>query len=112
MARGGNFGGFDMNKLARMTQDLQKNVSKMQDELKERVVEADAGSGMVKVQVNGHRELLSIKIAPDIVDKSDVAMLEDLVLVAVQNGMTKAKEMADTEMNKVTGGMGMPGLGI
>ncbi|MBI3269196.1 MAG: YbaB/EbfC family nucleoid-associated protein [Planctomycetes bacterium] len=110
MAR--NMGGFDMGKLMKQAQDLQKNVSKVQEELKERVVEADAGSGMVKVQVNGAQEVVSIRISPDIVSKDDVSMLEDLVLLAVQQGMKKAKELADAELAKVTGGMPLPGFGM
>lgn len=110
MAR--NMGGFDMGKLMKQAQDLQKNVAKVQEELKERVIEAEAGGGMVKVQVNGHQEVVSIRLAPDIVNKDDVEMLEDLILTAVQQGLKKAKELADAEMSKVTGGMSMPGFGL
>ena len=110
MAR--NMGGFDMNRIMKQAQDLQKNVAKVQEELKERVVEADSGAGMVKVQVNGHQEVVSIRISPDVVSKDDIAMLEDLVLVAVQQGMKKAKELADSEIQKVTGGMSLPGFGM
>ncbi len=101
-------GGFDMNRMFKQVQDLQKNMSKAQDQLKEMVVEATSGGGMVKAIVNGQQDLLALKIDPEVVDKNDVAMLEDLIVAAVQEGTKKAREMAQAEMQRLTGGLGLP----
>jgi hypothetical protein len=65
---------------------------------------------MVTVHVNGRQELLSVKIDKEVVDPDDVQMLEDLILAAVSQGMKKSQEMYQEEMNKLTGGMNIPGL--
>jgi DNA-binding YbaB/EbfC family protein len=65
---------------------------------------------MVTVHVNGRQDLLSVKIDKEVVDPDDVQMLEDLILAAVSQGMKKSQEMYQEEMNKLTGGMNIPGL--
>lgn len=104
--RGG--GGFDVNRMMKQVQDLQKNMGKVQDELKEMVVEATSGGGMVKAVVNGQQDVLALKIDPEVVDKNDVAMLEDLIVAAVQEATKKSREMAQAHMQRVTGGLGLP----
>nr|WP_230869745.1 YbaB/EbfC family nucleoid-associated protein [Halocella sp. SP3-1] len=99
-----------MNKLMKQAQQMQAKMAKMQDELKEKTVEATAGGGVVKVVVNGKQELLDIKIDPDAVDPEDVEMLEDLILAAVNEGMRKISDMVNEEMGKLTGGMNIPGM--
>lgn len=99
-----------MNDLIRQAQMLQKKMVKMQEELKNRQVEASAGGGMVQVKVSGGQELLEIKIDPSVVNPEDIQMLEDLVLAAVNDGLRKAKEMVQTEMSSLTGGLNIPGL--
>jgi hypothetical protein len=89
---------------------LQKKMLQMQEELKNKVVEASAGGGMVQVKVSGGQEVLEIKIDPTVVDPNDVQMLEDLVLAAVNDGLKKAKEMVQSEMSQLTGGLNIPGL--
>lgn len=101
-------GGMNLGKMMKQAQEMQKQMGKIQEELKERVVEASSGGGMVTVNVNGQQELLAIKINPEVVNKDDVSMLEDLITAAVNEGMVKAKELANEEMKKVTGGMGLP----
>ncbi|AZO93674.1 YbaB/EbfC family nucleoid-associated protein [Iocasia frigidifontis] len=100
----------NMNKLMKQAQQMQAKMAKMQDELKEKTVEATAGGGVVKVVVNGKQELLDIKIDPDAVDPEDVEMLEDLILAAVNEGMRKISDMVNEEMGKLTGGMNIPGM--
>jgi nucleoid-associated protein EbfC len=98
-----------MGKYGKTFQDMQTKLQKLDGELKERVVEAAAGGGMVKVKVNGGEEIVDIKIEKDVINPDDKGMLEDLVLAAVNEGIKKAKKLRETELAKITGMM-MPGL--
>ncbi|HEV3028348.1 MAG TPA: YbaB/EbfC family nucleoid-associated protein [Planctomycetota bacterium] len=98
-----------MGKYGKAFEDMQKKLQKLDLELKERVVEAAAGGGMVKVKVNGAEEIVDIKIEKDVINPDDKGMLEDLVLAAANEGIKKAKKLRETELAKVTGMM-MPGL--
>jgi len=98
-----------MGKYGKTFQDMQQKLQKLDVELKERVVEAAAGGGMVKVKVNGGEEIVDIKIEKDVINPDDKGMLEDLVLAAVNEGIKKAKKLRETELAKITGMM-MPGL--
>ena len=100
----------NMNKLMKQAKQMQAKMSKVQDELEEKTVEATAGGGAVKVVVNGKQEVLDLEIDPDAVDPDDVEMLEDLILAAVNEGMREVQDMIDDEMGQVTGGMNMPGM--
>jgi DNA-binding YbaB/EbfC family protein len=100
----------DFSNLLKQAQKMQKEIGRIQTELKERVVEGSSGGGMVKAQVSGAQELLSIKIDAKVVDPDDVEMLEDLVTAAVKQGLKSAKELAEGEMAKLTGGINLPGL--
>ena len=113
MARGGfpgMMGGGNMQQLARQAQKLQQQMTKVQEELETREYEASAGGGMVTVKVSGKKELLSIEIKPEAVDPDDVEMLQDLVLAAVNEALRTANDTTEREMNKLTGGLNMPGL--
>lgn len=94
----------------KMIQQMQNRMMKIQQELEETVVEGTSGGGVVKAEVNGQRELQSIKIDPAAVDPDDVEMLEDLVVTAVQDAMEKAAKLAEDKMGALTGGMKIPGL--
>jgi DNA-binding YbaB/EbfC family protein len=98
-----------MGKYGKTFQDMQSKLQKLDGELKERVVEAASGGGMVKVKVNGAEEIVDIKIEKDVINPDDKGMLEDLVLAAVNEGVKKAKKLRETELAKITGMM-MPGL--
>lgn len=87
---------------------MQQRIQRLQDDLAERVVEGSAGGGMVKAFVNGKMELLRIKIETEVVDPKDVGMLEDLIVAAVTDGVRKAREMAEEEVKRLTGGLGLP----
>lgn len=100
----------NIQNLMKQAQRIQSQVSKMQEELADRTVEASAGGGMVVAVANGRQELVSIAIDPQVVDADDVEMLEDLVVAAVSEALARAGEMAAEEMKKVTGGMSLPGL--
>ena len=93
----------------RQIQAMQAEMERMQEELDAKEVETTAGGGAVAVRVNGKKEVLSIKIDPDVMDKEDPEMLEDLILVAVNEGLRQIEEMSQTEMSKLTGGLGLPG---
>lgn len=100
----------NMGKMMKQVQEMQKNMAKMQEELANKTVDASAGGGVVKVIVNGKQEVIAIEIKPEAVDPEDVEMLQDLVLAAVNEALRKSQEMVAQEMNKVTGGLKIPGL--
>ena len=99
-----------MGGMMKQAQKLQAKMAKVQEELGGKQVEGDAGGGMVVVTANGHQEILSVKINPEVVDPEDVDMLEDLVLSAIQQSREKAQAMAEQEMQKATAGMIPPGM--
>ncbi len=100
----------NMSKMLKQAQKIQQEMAKLQEELKEKTVEASAGGGVVEVTVNGKQELLAIKIKPEVVDPDDIEMLQDLILAAVNEGLRKSQEMVAEEMRKITGGLNIPGL--
>ncbi len=103
-------GGMNMGKFGRQFEEMQKKLARLEEDLRERVIEATAGGGMVKVKVNGAEEVVDIKIEPEVVNPDDKGMLEDLVLAAVNEGVKKARKMRETEMARVTGLALPPGL--
>ncbi|MDD2372605.1 MAG: YbaB/EbfC family nucleoid-associated protein [Syntrophomonadaceae bacterium] len=105
-----NPGGGSMNKMIKQAKQVQEQIVKMQEELKEREVETSAGGGAITVRINGKQELMAIKIKPEAVDPDDIEMLEDLVIAAVNEGIRQSQEMVSTEMAKITGGFNIPGL--
>ncbi len=113
MGKGGfpGFGGGNMGNLIKQAQKMQQDMTKLQEELQERTIETTAGGGAITVVVSGKKELQSITIKPEVVDPDDVEMLQDLILAAVNEAIRKADEMVNSEMGKLTGGLGgMPGL--
>ena len=93
-------------------QKLQAQMEKMQEEIGKKKVDATAGGGMVTVEANGKQELLSIKIDPEVINKDDAQMLEDLVLAACNEALRKSRELVQQELGKLTGGFKIPGLGM
>jgi nucleoid-associated protein EbfC len=93
-------------------QKLQEKMLAMQEEIAKRKVDATAGGGMVTVEANGKQEILSIKIDPEVINKDDAQMLEDLVLAACNEALRKSRELVQQELGKLTGGMKIPGLGL
>ena len=98
----------NMMKMMKQAADLQKNMKKKQKELGKTEVRFSAGGGMVTAVATCDMKIKSIKINPDAVDPSDVEMLEDLVLAAVDGVLNSARETMSTEMGKLTSGMGLP----
>ncbi len=105
--------GPSMNEMLRQAQKMQEDMQKKQAELEEKEYEVSAGGGVVKLKMNGKREVLSIDIAPEIVDPDDIETLSDIMVAAFNEAIKKVNSDSDSEMQKLTGGMGgfgMPGL--
>lgn len=100
----------NMNSVIKQAQKMQEEMEKVQTELEEKTVEAAAGGGAVSVVISGKKELVSIDIKPEAVDPEDVETLQDLIMVAVNEGIKKADEMMAEGMSAVTGGLNIPGL--
>ncbi len=102
----------NIGNIMKQAKKMQEKIGQMQQELETRTVEAQAGGGMVRVLVNGKFELVSLSIEKEVVNPEDIDMLQDLIAAAVNEGIRKAQEMASAEMAKITGGLGIPGLGM
>lgn len=103
---GGGMG--NMNQLMQQAQRMQREMEKAQEEIATLTAEATAGGGVVKVTVNGQKQLQSLVIDPAAVDPDDVEMLQDLVMVAVNEALRKMEEISEQRMAKVTGGTRLP----
>ena len=100
----------NMQNMMKQMQQLQLKMAKVQEELEQKTVTAEAGGGVVKVTANGKQAILKIEIQPEVVNPAEKDMLEDLVLTAVNQAIERSTELASSEMNKVTGGMVPPGM--
>ena len=100
----------DLGGLFQQAQKMQKELKAVQEDLKQRTVVGESGSGLVKVYANGQQEVMKIEIDPSAIDPDDADLLEDLILVAVQQALEKAKELSDQETSRITGGMSFPGM--
>ncbi len=101
-------GGF--SSIVRQAQKMQQQINRIQDSMASRVIEASAGGGRVTAYVNGRQELVNLKINAEVIDPDDPEMLEDMVLAAVSQAIKQSQEMVAEEVNKVTGGINIPGL--
>ena len=107
--------GPNMNQLLKQAQQMQAEMAKAQEQLKNETVEASAGGGMVKVTMTGDMQLRGIEISPDAVDPEDVEMLQDMVAAAVNEALRSAQELAASRMGGIAGlggggGLGLPGM--
>ncbi len=100
----------NIKEMMRQAQRLQAKMTKLQEELATKEIEASVGGGMVKAVANGRPEIVSIAIEKEVVDPEDVEMLQDLVVAAVNEALNRAKEMVSNEMAKLTGGIKLPGM--
>lgn len=100
--------GGNMNNMMKQLKKAQENMQKKQEEIEATILEVD--KGMVKVEITGKKEIKSITIDPEVVDPDDVEMLEDIIMVAVNEAIAKADDLMNSEMGKLTGGLGIPGL--
>ncbi len=112
MARGGfpNMGGANMNNLMKQAQKLQQDMEKMQGEMEKKEFSATVGGGAVTAIANGKKQIVDIKIEPEVVDEDDIEMLEDLIMSACNEALKKAEEDTSSEVKRLTGGMNLPGM--
>ncbi len=106
----------NLNQILQQAQQMQAEMAKAQDQLKDETVEASAGGGMVKVTMGGDMTLRSLTISPEAIDPDDPELLQDMVTAAVNEGLRAAQELAQSKLGGITGGLGgglpgMPGLG-
>ncbi|TFG40811.1 MAG: YbaB/EbfC family nucleoid-associated protein [Syntrophobacterales bacterium] len=99
-----------MGNMMKEAQKLQARMLKLQEELAEKTVESAVGGGMIKVVANGRNQVVAIRIEKEVVNPEDVEMLQDLILAAVNDALTKSQEMVAAQMGKLTGGLNLPGL--
>ena len=103
----------DLNKLMKQAQEMQANMAKAQEELRNETVEASAGGGMVTVKATGGLEIVEIKISPDAIDPDDPDLLADMVLAAVNEALRSAQSLVESKLGSAMGGLqglGLPGL--
>lgn len=99
--------GPSMNDMLKQAQKMQEDMANLQAELEEREYDISAGGGAVNLKINGKKEIVELNIAPEIVDPDDVETLADIIIAAVNEGISKVEKISETEMAKITGGMGM-----
>ena len=110
--KGAKTAGGNQADIVKQAQVMQQQMLEVQEQLKSKEVSSSVGGGAVSVKVNGQKELVEIKLSDEILKEAteDKEMLEDLILTAIKDAMTKAEELAESEMSKVTGGINIPGL--
>ena len=96
--------------ILKQAQEMHAKIAQLQEEMAEKTVEASSGGGMVNIVMNGKQEVLSIRIDPEVVNREDVDMLQDLIVAAANEAIRKSQGMMTEEMKKVTGGLNIPGL--
>jgi DNA-binding YbaB/EbfC family protein len=96
--------------ILRQAQQLQAKLAKAQEELGNMTVEATSGGGAVKVIIDGHQKVHSVEISPEAVEAGDVELLQDLVMAAVNEAVTKSQELVNKRLSSLTGGLNIPGL--
>ena len=102
----------DMQKMFKQAKKMQQQLADVQDGLKDVVVEATAGGGMVKATMSGDGVLQSITIDPQALDPEDVELLQDMIVAAVNEASSNASDVANQRMGAITGGLNIPGLGF
>ena len=103
-------GGGNMQKQLQQMQAMQRKMEVLQAEIEEKEVTTTAGGGAVTVTVSGKKEVTDLVLKPEVVDPEDIEMLQDLIMVAVNEGLRQIEEISNSEMGKLTGGLGIPGL--
>ena len=97
--------------LAKMAQQMQAQMARVQEELGTMTMEGTAGGGAVSAVVTGHQELVSVTLDPSAVDPADVEMLQDLIVAAVNEALRASRQTAEQKMGAITGGLSLPGMG-
>jgi DNA-binding YbaB/EbfC family protein len=97
-------------RMMKQLQQMQQKMVKAQEDLANETVTATAGGGAVTIEMNGHHEVMSVTLDPDAVDPADVEMLQDMLLAAFNEALSKAQAMAQQKMSAITGGLNIPGM--
>ncbi|MBQ9805233.1 MAG: YbaB/EbfC family nucleoid-associated protein [Clostridia bacterium] len=100
----------NMQAMIRQAQKMQEDMAAKQAELEACEYDISAGGGVVNVKINGKKEILSIDLAPEIVDPDDIETLSDILVAAVNEAIKRVEETNNAELNKITGPMNLPGL--
>lgn len=100
----------DIAKLIKQAGEMKKNMAAMQEQMTAQTVTATSGGGMVTVTVNGKLQVVDIKIDPEVVDRNETAMLQDLILAAVAEGQRRAQELMREKFTELTGGIDIEGM--
>lgn len=100
----------NMGQIMKQAQQFQAKMAKMQEEVGNRTVEASAGGGMISVVANGRQEIISVHIDPEVINPDDAEMLQDLIMAAVNDALSRARDMMNEEMGKLTKGLNIPGM--
>ena len=100
----------NMQSMLKQAQKMQEEMTAKQAELEEKEYDVAAGGGVVNVKINGKKEILSVKIDPEVVDPDDVETLEDLIVAAVNEAIKTVESISSEEMGKITGSMNIPGM--
>ena len=100
----------NMNAMIRQAQKMQEDMEALQADLDAREYDISAGGGVVGVKINGKKEILSIDIKPEIVDPDDIETLSDILVAAVNEAIKRVEDTNNSEMSKITGNVGIPGL--
>ena len=103
-------GGQDMNSMIHQARKMQDQITALQEDIEQRTFNATAGGGAVSVTLTGKKTLQSLTIKPEVVDKEDLEMLQDLIISAVNEAINNIEETTENEMSKITGGVALPGL--
>jgi len=101
---------FNIKDLMLQAQGMQQRIAEMQEELAAKTVSGSSGGDMVRVEANGAQEILSVKIEESVLTSGDAELLEDLIVAAVNDALTKSRELMAQEMAKLSGGIRIPGL--
>jgi DNA-binding YbaB/EbfC family protein len=105
----GDIGGL-MKQAQKQLHDMQKKMHEVEEDLRERIVEGSAGGGMVRVMFNGMQEPVDVKIDPQVLQDEGPEFVQEMILAAMRQGLSRAKELEKAERDKVTGKLGLPGL--
>lgn len=100
----------NMNQMIKQAQKMQEDMAAFQAELEEKEFKASVGGGAVEITMNGRREVLGVNIKPEVVDPDDIEMLEDLIASAVNEVLSNIETESAEGMNKITGGVSLPGV--
>jgi len=99
-----------LGNILKQAQQMHTKISQLQEQMADKTVEAGSGGGMVNIVMNGRQEVLSVRIDPEVVNREDIEMLQDLIVAAVNEAIRKSQEMMAEEMKKITGGLNIPGI--